>query len=154
MLEYPDIDPDKAALIAAISAPIEAGLERMKVNTLTGRLPVFGGLVRRLQHPNQRNIVRIAIGGAGIIAEQNVQEFVQEATFPIVRTIAAALDQDMPTYDWKKMGRESTAPAWRAICRTLPLSLDRHGIAVFPRSGSRERYMRDQTNLSRLGRAD
>jgi hypothetical protein len=83
MLEYDGIDPDKAALIAAISAPIEAGLERMKVNTITGRLPVFGGLVKRLQHPNQRNITRIAIGGAGIIAEQNVQEIVQNATFPV-----------------------------------------------------------------------
>jgi hypothetical protein len=77
MLEYDGIDPDKAALIAAISAPIEAGLERMKVNTITGRLPVFGGLVKRLQHPNQRNLTRIMIGAGGVLAEQNLQEIVQ-----------------------------------------------------------------------------
>jgi hypothetical protein len=151
MLEYPDLDPDKAALIAAISAPIEAGLERMKVNTITGRLPVFGGLVKRLQHPNQRNIVRIAIGGAGIMAEQNVQEIVQNATFPFVRTIAAALDEDMPDYDWAE--RIEGMPRELAVqfVALLPLSLMGIGALSYREISRGEQYLRSKDNLERAG---
>jgi hypothetical protein len=151
MLEYDGIDPDKAALIAAISAPIEAGLERMKVNTITGRLPVFGGLVKRLQHPNQRNIVRIAIGGAGIMAEQNVQEIVQNATFPFVRTIAAALDEDMPDYDWAE--RIEGMPRELAVqfVALLPLSLMGIGALSYREISRGESYLRSKDNLERAG---
>lgn len=151
MLEYPDLDPDKAALIAAISAPIEAGLERMKVNTITGRLPVFGGLVKRLQHPNQRNITRIAIGGAGIVAEQNVQEIVQNATFPFIQTVAAALDQDMPDYDWAK--RIEGMPRELAVqfVALLPLSLMGVGALSHREMTRGADYIRNKTNLEKAG---
>jgi hypothetical protein len=151
MLEYPDLDPDKAALIAAISAPIEAGLERMKVNTITGRLPVFGGLVKRLQHPNQRNITRIAIGGAGIVAEQNVQEIVQNATFPFIQTVAAALDQDMPDYDWAK--RIEGMPRELAVqfVALLPLSLIGMGALSHREMTRGADYIRNKSNLERMG---
>jgi hypothetical protein len=151
MLEYPDLDPDKAALIAAISAPIEAGLERMKVNTITGRLPVFGGLVKHLQHPNQRNITRIAIGGAGIVAEQNVQEIVQNATFPFIQTIAAALDQDMPDYDWAK--RIEGMPRELAVqfVALLPLSLMGIGALSHREMTRGADYIRNKSNLEKAG---
>jgi hypothetical protein len=151
MLEYPDLDPDKAALIAAISAPIEAGLERMKVNTITGRLPVFGGLVKRLQHPNQRNITRIAIGGAGIVAEQNVQEIVQNATFPFVQTIAAALDADMPDYDWEK--RLAGMPRELAVqfVALLPLSLMGIGALSYREISRGENYLKSKADLGKAG---
>jgi hypothetical protein len=151
MLEYPDLDPDKAALIAAISAPIEAGLERMKVNTITGRLPVFGGLVKRLQHPNQRNITRIAIGGAGIVAEQNVQEIVQNATFPFVQTIAAALDADMPDYDWEE--RLAGMPRELAVqfVALLPLSLMGVGALSYREISRGENYLKSKADLEKAG---
>jgi hypothetical protein len=151
MLEYPDLDPDKAALIAAISAPIEAGLERMKVNTITGRLPVFGGLVKRLQHPNQRNITRIAIGGAGIVAEQNVQEIVQNATFPFVQTIAAALDADMPDYDWEE--RLAGMPRELAVqfVALLPLSLMGVGALSYREISRGENYLKSKADLEKMG---
>jgi hypothetical protein len=151
MLEYPDLDPDKAALIAAISAPIEAGLERMKVNTITGRLPVFGGLVKRLQHPNQRNITRIAIGGAGIVAEQNVQEIVQNATFPFVQTIAAALDADMPDYDWDE--RLAGMPRELAVqfVALLPLSLMGVGALSYREISRGENYLKSKADLEKAG---
>jgi hypothetical protein len=151
MLEYPDLDPDKAAIIAAISAPIEAGLERMKVNTITGRLPVFGGLVKRLQHPNQRNITRIAIGGAGIVAEQNVQEIVQNATFPFVQTIAAALDADMPDYDWEE--RLAGMPRELAVqfVALLPLSLMGVGALSYREISRGENYLKSKADLEKAG---
>jgi hypothetical protein len=58
-------------------------------------------LVRRLQHPNQRNIVRIMFRGAGMIAEQNVQEFVQERVSHWANHCRCHWAQDMPTYDWE-----------------------------------------------------
>jgi hypothetical protein len=151
MVEYPDLDPDKAALIAAISAPIEAGLERMKVNTITGRLPVFGGLVKRLQHPNQRNITRIAIGGVGIVAEQNVQEIVQNATFPFFQTVAAALDQDMPEYDWAKQMENYPRELAVQFVALLPLSLMGMGALSHREMTRGADYIRNKSNLERMG---
>ena len=151
MLEYPDLDPDKAALIAAASAPIEAVLERMKVNTITGRLPVFGGLVKRLQHPNQRNITRIAIGGAGIVAEQNVQEIVQNATFPLFQTVAAALDQDMPEYDWAKKMENYPRELAVQFVALLPLSLMGMGALSHREMTRGADYIRNKSNLERMG---
>jgi hypothetical protein len=151
MLEYDGIDPDKAALIAAISAPIEAGLERMKVNTITGRLPVFGGLVKRLQHPNQRNITRIAIGGVGIVAEQNVQEIVQNATFPFFQTVAAALDQDMPEYDWAKQMENYPRELAVQFVALLPLSLMGMGALSHREMTRGADYIRNKSNLERMG---
>lgn len=149
MLEYPDIDPDKAALIAAISAPIEAGLERMKVNTIMGRLPFFGGLVKRFQHPNQRNITRIAIGGAGVLAEQNAQEILQNATFPFVQMIGAALDQDIPEYklDLAGMPRDLAVQ----FVALLPLSLMGIGALSYREISRGEAYLRSKENLEKAG---
>jgi hypothetical protein len=151
MVEYPDLDPDKAALIAAASAPIEAVLERLKVNTITGRLPVFGGLVKRLQHPNQRNITRIAIGGAGIIAEQNVQEIVQNATFPFVQTVAAALDQDMPDYDWAKQMENYPRELAVQFVALLPLSLMGMGALSHREMTRGADYIQNKSNLEKAG---
>jgi hypothetical protein len=151
MVEYPDLDPDKAALIAAASAPIEAVLERLKVNTITGRLPVFGGLVKRLQHPNQRNITRIAIGGAGIIAEQNAQEIVQNATFPFFQTVAAALDQDMPEYDWAKQMENYPRELAVQFVALLPLSLMGMGALSHREMTRGADYIRNKSNLERMG---
>jgi hypothetical protein len=149
MLEYPDIDPDKAALIAAISAPIEAGLERMKVNTIMGRLPFFGGLVKRFQHPNQRNITRIAIGGAGVLAEQNAQEILQNATFPFVQMIGSVLDKDIPEYnlDLASMPRDLAVQ----FVALLPLSLMGIGALSHREISRGESYLRNKDNLEKAG---
>ena len=149
MLEYPDIDPDKAALIAAISAPIEAGLERMKVNTIMGRLPFFGGLVKRFQHPNQRNITRIAIGGAGVLAEQNAQEILQNATFPFVQMIGSVLDKDIPEYnlDLASMPRDLAVQ----FVALLPLSLMGIGALSHREISRGEAYLRNKDNLGKAG---
>ncbi|NBW08661.1 MAG: hypothetical protein EBR82_11610 [Caulobacteraceae bacterium] len=148
MLEYPDIDPDKAALLAAISAPIEAGLERMKVNTIVGRLPFFGGLVKRFQHPNQRNITRIAIGGAGVLAEQNAQEILQNATFPFVQMIGAALDQDIPEYklDLASMPRDLAVQ----FVALLPLSLMGIGALSYREISRGENYLKEKPTLMKV----
>jgi hypothetical protein len=151
MVEYPDLDPDKAALIAAISAPIEAGLERMKVNTITGRLPVFGGLVKRLQHPNQRNLTRIMIGAGGVIVEQNIQETIQELTFPVVQTIAAALDADMPDYNWQE--RMANYPRELAVqfVALLPLSMMGVGALSYREIKRGENYLKSKADLEKMG---
>ena len=151
MLQYDGIDPDKAALIAAISAPIEAGLERMKVNTLMGRTPIVAGLFKRLQHPNQRNLTRILIGSGAIVAEQNVQEVLQNATFPLIQTVAAALDQDMPNYDWAK--RIEGMPRELAVqfVALLPLSLMGIGALSHREMTRGADYIRNKSNLERMG---
>jgi hypothetical protein len=151
MLEYPDLDPDKAALIAAISAPIEAGLERMKLNTITGRLPIVGGLIKRLKHPNQRNLTRIMIGAGGVLAEQNIQETIQELTFPVVQTIAAALDADMPDYDWEE--RLAGMPRELAVqfVALLPLSLMGVGALSYREIKRGENYLKSKADLEKVG---
>lgn len=149
MLEYPDIDPDKAAIIAAISAPIEAGLERMKINTIMGRLPLFGRLVKRFQHPNQRNIARIAIGGTGVLAEQNAQEILQNATFPFVQMIGSVLDKDIPQYnlDLASMPRDLAVQ----FVALLPLSLMGIGALSYREIKRGESYLKSKTDLEKAG---
>ena len=123
----------------------------MKVNTLMGRTPIVAGLFKRLQHPNQRNLTRILIGSGAIVAEQNVQEVLQNATFPLIQTVAAALDQDMPNYDWAK--RIEGMPRELAVqfVALLPLSLMGIGALSHREMTRGADYIRNKSNLERMG---
>jgi hypothetical protein len=151
MIEHPEIDPDKAALVALASAPIEAALERLKVNTIMGRLPIFGRLVKTFTHPNQRFLTRFMLNATGVIAEQNLQEVVQNSTFPVAQMIAAAIDEDMPGYDLRK-GLEN-APRNLAVqfVALLPLTLMGMG-GVYAREIKRgDEYLTNAEAMAKLG---
>jgi hypothetical protein len=123
MLDHPDIDPDKAALVALCSAVIEGPLERMQVNVIFGKLPIFGKLVKRWTNGKQRFLVRFLLGGVGVSAEENTQETIQNLCFPVAQTIAAALDEDMPGYDWRKAIEGAPRAAAVQFVTLLPLSI-------------------------------
>jgi hypothetical protein len=151
MVEYPDADPDQVSIVAALGAPISAGLERLKLNTIMGRLPVFGKLVERFIHPNQKNVYRIMLRGGGMVAEQNVQEFAQERVYPIGQTIAAALGADMPSFDWERwyagLGRELGVQ----FVALLPLSLMGMGALSYREIKRGENYLKSKADLEKMG---
>jgi hypothetical protein len=151
MVEYPDADPDQVAIVSALGAPISAGFERLKLNTIMGRLPVFGKLVERFVHPNQKNVYRIMFRGGGMIAEQNVQEFAQERVYPIGQTIAAALGADIPTYDWEKWHAGLTRELGVQFVALLPLSLMGMGALSHREMTRGADYIRNKSNLERMG---
>jgi hypothetical protein len=151
MLEHPDVDPDKAALVALASAPIEAALERLQVNTIMGRLPIFGKLVQRLKNPKQRLLTRFMLSATGVVAEQNAQEIVQNSVFPVAQMVAAAIDEDMPGYNLRE-GLES-APRALAVqfVALLPLSLMGLGGVYYREVARGEDYFKTADAMAKLG---
>jgi hypothetical protein len=151
MLEHPEVDPDKAALVALASAPIEAALERLQVNTIMGRLPIFGKLVQRLKNPKQRLLTRFMLSATGVVAEQNAQEIVQNSVFPVAQMVAAAIDEDMPGYNLRE-GLES-APRALAVqfVALLPLSLMGLGGVYYREVARGEDYFKTADAMAKLG---
>ena len=150
-LEHPELPAGKVALVAAASAPIEAALERLQVKLITGRLPWLGGLVKKMAHPNQRNITRIMLGSGGILLEQNAQETVQELTFPVARTVAAALDEDMPGFDWQEKIEGMPRELAVQFVALLPLSLVGMGALTVRELRRGGDYIKDKANLEKVG---
>jgi hypothetical protein len=150
MVEYPDADPNDVALVAAIGAPVAAGLERLKLNTIMGRLPIFGRLVERLVHPNQKNVYRIMWRGGGMIAEQNVQEFAQERVYPLGQSIASALGADIPSYDWEKWYQNLDRELLVQFVALLPLSLLGMGTLSYREIKRGDAYLKDKPTLMKV----
>jgi hypothetical protein len=150
MVEYPDADPNDVALVAAIGAPVAAGLERLKLNTIMGRLPIFGRLVERLVHPNQKNVYRIMWRGGGMIAEQNVQEFAQERVYPLGQSIASALGADIPSYDWEKWYQNLDRELLVQFVALLPLSLLGAGVIRHQEIKRGDAYLKDKPTLMKV----
>ena len=150
MVEHPDADPNDVALVAAIGAPVAAGLERLKLNTIMGRLPIFGRLVERLVHPNQKNVYRIMWRGGGMIAEQNVQEFAQERVYPLGQSIASALDADIPSYDWEKWYQNLDRELLVQFVALLPLSLLGAGVIRHQEIKRGDAYLKDKPTLMKV----
>jgi hypothetical protein len=150
MVEYPDANPDDVALVAAIGAPVAAGLERLKLNTIMGRLPIFGKLVERLVHPNQKNVYRIMWRGGGMLAEQNVQEFAQERVYPLGQSIASALGADIPSYDWEKWYQNLDRELLVQFVALLPLSLLGMGVIRHQEIKRGDAYLKDKPTLMKM----
>ena len=103
LLEYPDMDPDQAATISALAAPMAAGLELIQANLLMGKFVSLDRAIKFFLKPSRNPMTRIiARGTASFVAETGV-ELTQNRVQPIVQTIGAALDEDIPGYNWEKL---------------------------------------------------
>jgi len=150
-LDYPNVDPDKVAIVAAISAPIEAVLERMKVNVIFGKMPLVGKYLAKLRHPKSGIVARILLGGAAVVSEENVQETIQNFTFPLVQTLGSLLDKDMPDYDWGKRIEGLPRELGVQFIAILPLSLIGIGALSIREVKRGEDYIKNKGNLERAG---
>jgi hypothetical protein len=103
LLEYPDMDPDQAATISALAAPMAAGLELIQANLLMGKFVALDRVIKFFLKPSRNPMTRIiARGTASFTAETGV-ELAQNRVQPLVQTIGAALDEDIPGYNWEKL---------------------------------------------------
>jgi hypothetical protein len=152
MLEDPEMDPQKAMLMAAIAAPIRAFTERIQFLAAFGKaLPFTSGLFKRFVKPQQNWLTRTMIIGAAGYTEQNVQELIEGAITPVVQTVFAALDEDTKGFDWK----EKVAGLPREIgvnaVATMPLSLIGLGAIGYNEVKFGERYLYDKAIMERMG---
>ena len=152
MEEFPDMPPEKAMAIAAVAAPFRAGIEKLQFLAVLGkRLPFTSKLLEKFIHPNQRVLTRTLLLGASGYAEQNIQELVENAIQPVAQTIGAALDRDIPDYNWgRKMdgfGKEVLVN----MVATFPLSGVGMGFIAANEVGFSQRYLYDKNILARMG---
>ncbi len=150
-LDYPDLPYEKRAALAAFSAPIEAVTERIKWLTVTGKLPLTGRLFRHLNHPKRGPFTRILFGFGLINVEQNVQEIIQENTLPFFQTLANALIEDMPEYNWKERFEGMPRELAVQFVALFPLTLMGGGALTFREMKRGESYIKTQQHLLEMG---
>lgn len=150
-LDYPDLAPEKAAALAAFSAPVEAVLERFKYLTLFGKLPFTGRLLRRLNHPGRGPLTRILFNFGMVNVEQNFQEILQESTLPFAQTIAAALDKDMPGYNWQQRLQGMPRELAVQFVALFPLTLIGGGAITWRELQRGGEYIKDRQRLLEAG---
>lgn len=150
-LDYPDLAPEKAAALAAFSAPIEAVLERFKYLTLVGKLPFTGRMLRRLNHPGRGPFTRILFNFGMVNVEQNFQEILQESTLPFFQTMAAALDKDMPDYNWQQRLQGMPRELAVQFVALFPLTLIGGGSITWREMHRGDEYIKDRQRLLEAG---
>lgn len=102
MLEYPDMDPDTVADIAALAAPMAAGLELIQANLILGKFVSLDRAIKFFLKPSRNTMTRIIARGTGTFAMETGVELTQNRVLPIVQTIGAAMDEDIEGYNWQK----------------------------------------------------
>jgi hypothetical protein len=102
LLEYPDMDPDQAAAISALAAPMAAGLELIQANLVMGRFVSLDRAIKFFLKPSRNPMTRIIARGTATFGLETGIELSQNRVLPILQTLGAALSDDIPDYDWRK----------------------------------------------------
>jgi hypothetical protein len=102
LLEYPDMDPDQAAAISALAAPMAAGLELIQANLVMGRFVSLDRAIKFFLKPSRNPMTRIIARGTATFGMETGIELSQNRVLPILQTLGAALSDDIPDYDWRK----------------------------------------------------
>jgi hypothetical protein len=102
LLEYPDMDPDQAAAISALAAPMAAGLELIQANLVMGRFVSLDRAIKFFLKPSRNPMTRIIARGTASFGMETGIELSQNRVLPILQTLGAALSDDIPDYDWRK----------------------------------------------------
>lgn len=127
MLENPDMNPQFAQGLALVEGAANAAIDRVQLNSLSGKLPMFGRYLDRIKSDGIRRTIKI---GANVV-EQNLQEGAQDLIAPVLETAVAALREDMPDKDFSSLMDEWGSQRAETFFATLPLALIGGGIATY-----------------------
>ena len=119
--KYPTLSADKARDIANISGVVMAGLDKLEVKFLSGKLPSLNKLI-------QDGVAGSVVKRAGIrtiegMAFENLQEGAQDLTTPVVQEIMSRVQTDIPQVDWKQEMDNFLGSRGDVFLGTLPLVL-------------------------------
>jgi len=130
-LRLDGVNPETARSIAAPSAILQSGLERVGAKMIFGKLPAFEKLMTKIGNP-----ARVGrAGSAGIrfgtaVAGENIVEGTQDLVTPVVQDVAAALGADVPDVDWgSTLGQWGTSRL-DVLAATIPGILIGTGVAT------------------------
>jgi hypothetical protein len=152
MFEFPDMPPEKAMAVAAVAAPFRAGIERLQFLAVLGkRLPFTSKFLQHLIKPQQRVLTRTLLLGASGYAEQNIQELVENSIQPLVQTLGAALDEDIPDFKWGEKFDNFGKEVLVNMVATFPLSGVGMGFIAANEVRFGEQYLYDKAILERMG---
>lgn len=152
MFEFPDMPPEKAMAVAAVAAPFRAGIERLQFLAVLGkRLPFTSKFLQHLIKPQQRVLTRTLLLGASGYAEQNIQELVENSIQPLVQTLGAALDEDIPEFKWGEKFDNFGKEVLVNMVATFPLSGVGMGFIAANEVRFGEQYLYDKAILERMG---
>ena len=122
--EYPDLDPAVAGATALASAAIQMPIEMLQLRALRG-MPLTGQVLSDLKTGILGTATRI---GANV-AEQNIQEGIQDAVSMGIPQVLAALRTDMPQADPEKTFKDYFKQRGEVFFAVLPLGLVGGGMA-------------------------
>jgi hypothetical protein len=130
-LRLDGVNPETARSIAAPSAILQSGLERVGAKMIFGKLPAFEKLMTKIGNP-----ARVGrAGSAGIrfgtaVVGENIVEGTQDLVTPVVQDVAAALGADVPDVDWgSTLGQWGTSRL-DVLAATIPGILIGTGVAT------------------------
>lgn len=150
-LQYPDMPPEQAALIADTAGIIMGAIERFQAKALFGRLPVLGGVVEKLTTPTSSFWKRMGISTVAQIMEQNLQEAAQDITPQVVQEVATALSDDVPDVDWKKELAAYAGTRLETFIAVLPFALIGAGVGSVRESRAVQAAMNSPQFMQELG---
>jgi hypothetical protein len=130
-LRLDGVNPETARSIAAPSAILQSGLERVGAKMIFGKLLAFEKLMTKIGNP-----ARVGrAGSAGIrfgtaVVGENIVEGTQDFVTPVVQDVAAALGADVPDVDWgSTLGQWGTSRL-DVLAATIPGILIGTGVAT------------------------
>lgn len=144
---YRDVPIPQAQAMALISGGVQAGLDKLQVHAVFGKLPMTGTLLEEFAKPGRATWQRMAFGSGLSGVEQSGQELTQNLTPLLIDSTAKALGADMPEYDWRRdlqAFAESTPETFFAL---LPFWLLGSGAISFRELKRGEQF---RTNIAAL----
>jgi hypothetical protein len=130
-LRLDGVDPGTARAIAAPSAILQSGLERVGAKMIFGKLPAFEKLMSKIGNP-----ARVGrAGSAGIrfgtaVVGENIVEGTQDLVTPVVQDVADALGADVPDVNWRETLGQWGTSRLDVLAATIPGILIGTGVAT------------------------
>jgi len=125
-LNNPDMDPNVAGAASLASGAIQGFIERLQIRTLTGTLPLTG---RFLADMKAGIVAKATKLGAGI-AEQNLQEGLQDAVSDGIPALLSHIRDDMPDANVDEIMKDYVKERGEVFFAVLPLGLIGGGAAT------------------------
>ena len=121
--DQPDIDPRSALAMATVAGTIEGGIEMLQIRNAVGLLPATSRLVQAIRTPNVKLFKALGIQLGANIAEQNLEEALQDLALPTVKAIGAALNKDIEGVNWAQEWQEFGGTRLETFLSVLPLAI-------------------------------
>lgn len=121
--DQPDIDPRSALAMATVAGTIEGGIEMLQIRNAIGLLPATSKLVQAIRTPNVKLFKALGIQLGANIAEQNLEEALQDLALPTVKAIGAALNKDIEGVNLAQEWQEFGGTRLETFLSVLPLAI-------------------------------